>query len=59
MRQLEQLTGVLPAGITGLAQFDLPLSWLAPDEYRIELVATSAGPPKNEAKEVVIFRITH
>lgn len=59
MRQLEQLTAALPAGASALAQFDLPLSWLAPDEYRIELVATSAGPPKDEAKEVVIFRITH
>jgi VWFA-related protein len=59
MRQLEQVTAALPAGVAGIVQFDLPLSWLAPDEYRIELVATSAGPPKDEAKEVVIFRITY
>jgi hypothetical protein len=56
MRQLQQVSAPLPAGTV---QFDLPLSWLAPDEYRVELVATAPGSPVDVAKEAIIFRVTH
>lgn len=53
MRQLAQVAGPLPAGTV---QFDLPLSSLAPDDYRVELVARTGN---LEAREVVLFRVTN
>lgn len=43
-----------PAG-QDIRQFDLPLGWLAPGEYAIELNATSSA---GAAKEIVRFRVT-
>jgi len=54
MRQLVRVPAELPQGIL---QFDLPLSSLAPDEYRIELVAADDRGSRDEAREVVVFRI--
>jgi hypothetical protein len=56
MRLLEQMAVALPPGIV---QFDLPLSSLAPDEYRVELVAANSRGPREEARELVIFQVTH
>lgn len=56
MRQLQRVPATLPAGVV---QFDLPLSSLAPDEYRLELVAANAEGPRDEAREVLVFRVTH
>ena len=56
MRQLDVVPAPLPAGTV---QFDLPLASLAPDEYRIELTASNATGPKDEAKETVAFRVTN
>ena len=39
----------------GIVQFDVPLGWLAPGEYAIELNAKSAA---GAAKEVVRFKVT-
>ena len=55
MRKLQQLPAVLPPGVV---QFDLPLSSLAPDEYRVELVVANAQPPRDEARETLVFRVT-
>jgi VWFA-related protein len=52
MRPLTQVPAALPDGVV---QFDLPLSWLAPEEYRVEMVATTGT---QEAREVVLFRVT-
>jgi hypothetical protein len=43
-----------PPGAT--VQFDLPLSSLAPDEYRVELIAKTGN---QEAREVVLFRVVN
>ena len=43
----------------GTIQFDLPLASLAPDEYRLELAAANATGPRDEAKELVPFRVTN
>ena len=53
MRQLNQVATALP---DGAVQFDLPLSSLAPDEYRVELVARTGA---QEAREVVLFRVVN
>jgi hypothetical protein len=53
MRRLLQVEGPLPAGIV---QFDLPLSSLAPDEYRVQLIARTGT---QEAREVVLFRVVN
>ena len=53
MRSLAPVSSDLPAEI---AQFDLPLSSLAPDDYRVELKA-SAG--SEEAKALLLFRVTN
>jgi VWFA-related protein len=56
MRRLQVVDGSLPHGTV---QFDLPLASLAPDEYRIELTAANATAPRDEAKELLPFRVTH
>jgi VWFA-related protein len=56
MRELQRVPAALPAG---LVQFDLPLSSLAPDEYRVELVAANDRGPREEARELVVFRVTN
>ena len=53
MRRLAKVEAPLAVGIV---QFDLPLSALAPDDYRVELVATTGN---QEAKEVVLFRVVN
>jgi VWFA-related protein len=53
MRQLIRVPAELPPG---MLQFDLPLSSLAPDEYRVEVVAADDR-SRDEAREVVVFRI--
>lgn len=54
MRELEPVAEPLAPGID---QFDLPLASLAPDEYRLELGAVSPTGPRNEVKEILIFRV--
>jgi hypothetical protein len=56
MRDLPMIEAGLPEG---LVQFDLPLSSLAPENYRIELVAANRLDPRDEAKELVVFRVTN
>ncbi len=56
MRQLSQIDGPL---LPGTVQFDLPLSALAPDEYRVELATANATGPRDEAKETIPFRVTN
>jgi hypothetical protein len=56
MRQLEVVDAPLPPGIV---QFDLPLASLAPDEYRVELTAANPTGNKDEAKELLPFRVTN
>lgn len=56
MRQLQVVDAPLPPGTL---QFDLPLASLAPDEYRIELTAANATGPRDEAKELIPFRVTN
>jgi VWFA-related protein len=56
MRRLGVITAPLPAGTI---QFDLPLASLAPDEYRVELTAANPTGPKDEAKEMIAFRVTN
>ena len=51
MRRLEALT---PA-TDGVARFDLPLAWLAPGEYYIEVAATDG---QHKAGERLPFRVT-
>lgn len=53
---MRPLSPVLPALPDGVVQFDLPLSSLAPDEYRVELVARTGA---QEAREVVLFRVVN
>ena len=56
MRQLQQVPAELPQGVV---QFDLPLSSLAPDEYRVELTAVNTQGPRDEAREVLVIRVTN
>jgi hypothetical protein len=56
MRQLRVVEGPLPEGTV---QFDLPLASLAPDEYRVELATANATGPRDEAKELIPFRVTN
>lgn len=56
MRSLQMVDASLPPGTV---QFDLPLASLAPDEYRVELAAVNATGPRDEAKEIVPFRVTN
>jgi VWFA-related protein len=56
MRSLQVVDAPLPPGTI---QFDLPLASLAPDEYRVELAAANPTGPRDEAKEIVPFRVTH
>jgi len=56
MRQLEVVDGPLPPGTI---QFDLPLAALAPDEYRVELVAANPTGNRDEAKELLPIRVTN
>jgi len=53
MRALTQVPSSLPGAAV---QFDLPLSSLAPDEYRVELIAKTGN---QEAREVVLFRVVN
>jgi VWFA-related protein len=53
MRALTQLPSSLPGAAV---QFDLPLSSLAPDDYRVELIAKTGN---QEAREVVLFRVVN
>jgi VWFA-related protein len=45
----------MPSRSDGISQFDLPLSWLAPGEYSIELNATNTA---GAAKEIIRIRVT-
>ena len=56
MRSLQVVDASLPPGTV---QFDLPLASLAPDEYRVELAAANATGPRDEAKEILPFRVTN
>jgi hypothetical protein len=56
MRELPSVD--TPAAAAGVAQFDLPLASLAPDEYRLELDASNASEPREEVKEILVFRVT-
>jgi VWFA-related protein len=56
MRSLQVVDAPLPPG---MIQFDLPLASLAPDEYRVELAAANPTGPRDEAKEMVAFRVTN
>jgi len=56
MRELQRLPADLPPGVV---QFDLPLSSLAPDEYGVELIAANAQPPRDEARETLVFHVTN
>ena len=47
MRELTQVPAELPAGVV---QFDLSLASLAPDEYRVELVAANTQGPRDESQ---------
>jgi len=53
MRELSQVASNLPSEIV---QFDLPLSSLAPEDYRVEVAAVAGG---EEAKTVLLFRVTN
>jgi hypothetical protein len=53
MRSLSPVASNLPQEIV---QFDVPLSSLAPDDYRVELVATAGG---EELKAMLLFRVTN
>ena len=56
MRLLRVVDGNLPPGTM---QFDLPLASLAPDEYRVELTTANPSGPRDEAKEILSFRVTN
>ena len=56
MRQLQVVEAPLPPGTV---QFELTLASLAPDEYRVELSAANATGPRDEAKEMIPFRVTN
>ena len=56
MRDLAPVAGDLPPGVV---QFDLPLASLAPDEYRVELLASNPAVPGDQAKEIFVVRVTN
>jgi hypothetical protein len=56
MRDLQIVNGLQRPGFV---QFDLPLSSLAPDDYRVELVAANPTDPREEAKEILVFRVVN
>ena len=56
MRDVDPM--VTPA-LPQVLQFDLPLANLAPDEYRIELVAANSSGQTDQAKETLAFRVTN
>jgi hypothetical protein len=56
MRELEAVSA---AATPEVPQFDLPLAFLAPDEYRLELDATNPTGPRDEVKEILTFRVTN
>jgi hypothetical protein len=51
MRDLESAGG---AGASGIAQFALPLSWLVPGQYLIEVAGANAN---GTVRERVLFRV--
>jgi VWFA-related protein len=51
MRTLEPIAPT----VDGVQQYDLPLAWLAPGEYRVELTAKT---PTAAAREAIRFRVT-
>ena len=53
MRTLNPVTSDLPPEIV---QFDLPLSSLAPEDYRVELTATTGS---EESQALLLFRVTN
>jgi VWFA-related protein len=55
MRELQRVEGPLARSV---AQFDLPLASLAPDEYRLELDAANPTEPREAVKEILLFRVT-
>ena len=55
MRELPRVPADLPPDVV---QFDLPLSSLAPDEYRVELVAGAEPGARETVRELVVFRVT-
>jgi hypothetical protein len=54
MRELQRVSADLPADIV---QFDLPLSSLAPGEYRVELIASNPVGAPDEAREMLVFHV--
>jgi VWFA-related protein len=54
IESLSRVPAALPAG---MIQFDLPLARFPPEDYRIEVVATT--PSGAEAKSVILFRVTN
>ena len=52
MRDIDQL-GTMPRD--GMPQFALPLSWLVPGEYQIELQASNSN---GAVKQRITFRVT-
>jgi Ca-activated chloride channel family protein len=56
MRDLQPVAAPLP---DGPVQFDVPLASLAPDEYRLEVTAANPSGAREEAKELIVFRITN
>ncbi len=55
MRPLEEVDGPLPPDVH---QFDLSLSSLAPDEYRVELVAGEAAGARQDVRTTLSFRVS-
>ena len=56
MRDLEPVAADLPPGVV---QFDLPLASLAPDEYRVELLASNPSVPGDQVREIIVLRVTN
>ena len=56
MRDLEAVAADLPPGVV---QFDLPLASLAPDEYRVELLASNPSVPGDQVREIIVLRVTN
>jgi hypothetical protein len=52
LRELEPMKAIV---VHGIVQFDVPLSWLAPADYVIELNAKNTA---GAAREVIRFRVT-
>jgi VWFA-related protein len=53
-QRLRELQQISPSGWTGLPQFDLPLSFLAPGEYGVEVQVSSAT---GTARQLIRFRL--